>query len=397
VKSPSLPSTSSRPTRRREGADDAPLVSIVIPCLNEEGTIGMVIREARQAMDDSPYSYEVLVADNGSIDGSPSAAAAAGADVVPVDAPGYGAAVLGGVRAARGEIVVFGDADFSYDFRYAPELIARLLRGDVQMVMGNRLHGEMEAGAMPAMHRYLGTPALSRLINVLFHGRIHDSNSGFRAIPRQRFDDWQIASPGMEITSELIVNCLKAGHRIAEVPINFRRDHRGRPPHLRTWRDGMRNLLFILSRAPHAFTYVGLVLLALSATLAVPASVIGPVMIGRVGILDFHTMMLAIFIGFTGAQTFSYGLVLDAGSRIPLPINARLLGIQEVLLLKLMAGLILITTGFIGAVVVVWSRHGFNNIHYLRPGLAFLYLCTVLGSLGFGLFVAQIHRRTGLR
>jgi len=267
------------------------------------------------------------------------------------------------------------------------------MQGDVDMVMGSRVRGNIHVGAMPLLHRYLGTPVLTRLINILFKSKISDCNSGFRALHREKFMDWQIQSTGMEFASELIVSCLKAGGSIAEVPITLRKDGRGRPPHLSKWRDGMRHLLFILSRASHGFTYVGLTLLLLSLLIALPATVLGPVKLGSLSIFDFHSMLLAILIGFCGAQCMIYGLLLDSGSKKPIPVNAFFLRMGEVVLLKMMMGLLATIFLFLGFITFVWWRHGFGNINYVRSGISFLYVVVVLGALGFGVFIAQVHRR----
>src|SRR5262249_29571273 len=154
----------------------------------------------------SPYNYEIIVADNGSTDASPSIARTGGARVVPVTRKGYGAALQGGFKEARGSIIVFGDADLTYDFHYGPDLVDRLIKSNAQMDVGSRLSGNIEEGAMPFLHRYLGTPALTHLINILFKGDITDCNSGFRAFYKENLAHWHAKSTGMEFASELIVN-----------------------------------------------------------------------------------------------------------------------------------------------------------------------------------------------
>ncbi len=155
----------------------------------------------------------------------------------------------------------------------------------------------------------------------------------------------------------------------------------------------MRHLLFILSRASHGFTYMGLTLLILSLLIALPATILGPVKLGFLSIFDFHSMLLAILIGFCGAQCMVYGLLLDSGSKNPLPINAFFLHMGEVVLLKMMTGLLLTIFLFLGFITFVWWRHGFGHINYVRSGISFLYLVVVLGALGFGIFISQVHKR----
>lgn len=370
-----------------------PLVGIVIPCLNEAKTIGQVIEEAREGFQHSPYPFEIVVADNGSSDGSQKIAAAAGARVVDVKTRGYGVALRKGIGMSLAPIVLFGDADLTYDFREGPALVERLLKGNCNLVIGTRLKGSIEKGAMPWWHRYVGTPALTTLINVLFKTKISDSNSGFRAFRVSDFRAWQIRSDGMEICSEVIVNCLQAGERIVELPITLRKDHRQRTPHLSTWRDGMRNLLIILSRAPHGFTYLGLVMLLASACVALPSALFGHATIGPFSIFEHHSMILAILGGFFGSQFIFYGLLLDSHSRSPLRLNSYLLQIHEVLMLKILGTLVLMTTLFVTFIFTRWIQHHFNNINYLLPSLTVLYCAVVFGSLGFGIFIVQLQKK----
>jgi glycosyltransferase involved in cell wall biosynthesis len=370
-----------------------PLITVVIPCLNEEKTIGLVIQEAQDGFRRSGHPFEVLVADNGSNDESRTIAEGAGARVVDVPTKGYGVALRTGIRKARGSIVIFGDADLTYDFREGPALVNRLLKNDAELIIGTRLKGSIEDGAMPWWHRYIGTPALTYLIGFLFGAKITDSNSGFRAFHVRKFNDWEIHSDGMEICSEVIINCLKSGDRIAEVPITLRRDRRDRAPHLSTWRDGMRNLLIILSRAAHGFTYLGLSLLLVSAIVAVPSALVGHITLGPFSLFEHHSLILAILVGFLGSQSIFYGLLLDTSSKHPLAINRYLLQIHEVRMLKLLGLLLLITASFVVFLFTRWIQHSFNNINYLLPSLTVLYCAVVLGSLGFGIFIVQVQKK----
>lgn len=382
---------SVRETKKQDGA--LPDVSIVIPCLNEEGTLGIVLREATSAFRESTFRFEIIVSDNGSTDHSCEVAESHGAHVVHVSDKGYGAALLGGFNAARGKVILFGDADATYDFGQGPLLVDHLLRSKAAMAIGTRMRGEIEKGAMPFLHRYLGTPALTHLINILFHGRITDCNSGFRAFYRDNLTRWQASSQGMEFASELIVNCLKAGDKIAEIPISLRRDTRNHSPHLSTWRDGMRHLLIILSRAPQGFTWTGMALLLASLAVALPSMLLGATRWHSIEIFDFHSLILANLIGFLGTQAMSYGLLLDAQTAHPLPINRYFLAVREEVLLKIVAALLVLVLGFVSFIVLVWLRHGFNNLHFLRSSLSLLYLTTVLGNLALGLFLAHIYKR----
>lgn len=369
-------------------------VSIVIPCLNEGQTLRMAVEEARDAFSDSRFDYEIIVADNGSTDDSPAIAKNAGARVVNVPVRGYGAALQAGFQAAAGSVLVFGDADFSYDFRQAPALVERLLEGTSAMVMGTRLRGTVEAGAMPLLHRYLGTPTLTALINILFGSHLTDCNSGLRALYRDRYREWNVSSHGMEFASELIVNCLKAGGQINEIPITLRKDRRLRAPHLHTWRDGMRHLLFILSRAPQGFSYIGFVFLIVSLFAALPAAIIGPLPVRGVILFDYHTFILATLVGFLGCQAISYGVLLDVPAKNRLKANRWLLDISEVRLFQIMLAWGLLIALSVGFIVLTWMFKGLRDIHYLRLSLFVLYGTVVIGSLGAGLIFAHIYQRT---
>ena len=371
---------------------EKPLVSVVIPCLNEEATIGAVVQKAHDAFSAASIPFEVLVADNGSKDRSRDIAKAGGARVSDVKTRGYGVALRTAIQKAAGEIVIFGDADLTYDFGEGPALIQRLQQGDADVVIGTRLKGSIETGAMPWTHRYVGTPFLTTLINLLFKTSITDSNSGFRAFRVQTFRRWNLRSNGMEICSELIVNCVRSGHRIAEVPITLHKDRRTGGTHLSTWRDGTRNLLIILSRAPHGFTYIGLTLLLLSLLVAVPSALLQGATIGPFSVFEHHSMILAILIGFLGAQSMFYGLLLDASSAVPLTINKMLLDIKEVRLLQILGTLLVMTGAFTLFIFTRWIQHHFNNINYLLPSLTVLYIAVIVGTLGFGLFVVQLQR-----
>lgn len=221
-------------------------LSVVIPCLDEERTIGGCVREALSAMDRAGVRGEVVVADNGSTDRSANVAEAEGAQVVRCPVRGYGAALRAGFAAARGRFVLMGDADGSYDFGELARFLAPLRKG-APFVIGTRLRGTIEPGAMAALHRHLGTPVLTFLINCLYGTRITDSNCGMRGLDRRVLPLVLGDSTGMEFAAEMII--LAALHQVplTEVPITLRRDGRGRAPHLRTWPDGWRNLRTIVS------------------------------------------------------------------------------------------------------------------------------------------------------
>lgn len=234
----------------RDNQDGRLQLSIVIPCLNESETIAACVKEALEGLRLTGLSGEVLIADNGSTDNSQQIATHCGARVVNVRDRGYGAALNGGIQAAFGEIVVFGDADMSYPFLEIPKLIQPLLSGEADFVLGSRLKGTIEKRAMPKLNRYIGTPILTFLIRLIYRLPMSDCNSGMRAFRRSIYPSLNLRCPGMEYASEMVISIAMQKVKYAEVPIGFRKDRRSRPPHLKRWRDGWRHLRFILGNAP---------------------------------------------------------------------------------------------------------------------------------------------------
>jgi glycosyltransferase involved in cell wall biosynthesis len=225
-------------------------VSVVMPCLNEARTLGCCIQKARSALDRLGICGEVVVADNGSSDGSLEVALAHGARVVAVPRKGYGSAVRGGIAAARGQFIIMGDADDSYDFGEIGPFVKRLLAGD-DLVVGNRFKGGIRPGAMPWHHRYLGNPLLTGLLNLFFRTPIGDAHCGLRGFRKDACQKLALATDGMEFASEMVVKAAQYGLKMSEVPIVLHPDGRDRPPHLRSFRDGWRHLRFLLLMSPH--------------------------------------------------------------------------------------------------------------------------------------------------
>jgi glycosyltransferase involved in cell wall biosynthesis len=270
-----------------------------MPCLDEAATIGRCIAKARGFLRSHSVSGEVVVADNGSTDGSQAIAQAHGARVVQVAERGYGSALMVGIRAARGTYVIMGDSDDSYDFSALDGFLDRLRQG-VDLVMGNRFAGGIAPGAMPPLHRYLGNPVLSAIGRVFFGTPIRDFHCGLRGFRRAAILGLDLQTPGMEFASEMVVKATLSGLAIAEVPTTLAQDGRGRPPHLRSWRDGWRHLRFLLLFSPRwLFFYPGIALF-LSGCAALLWLLPAPRHLGPIG-LDIHTLFyasIAVVVGF---------------------------------------------------------------------------------------------------
>ncbi|HUH94223.1 MAG TPA: glycosyltransferase family 2 protein [Casimicrobiaceae bacterium] len=295
-----------------EQNEPAPELTILMPCLNEAETLASCIGKARAFLDREGISGEILIADNGSTDGSPRIAEQSGARVVHVSERGYGLALLHGTRAARGTYVIMGDADSSYDFSALGPFVEKLHAG-YDVVIGNRFQGGIEDGAMPFLHRYLGNPVLSYLGRLFFAIPIGDFHCGLRAFRRDRLLEVGLRAQGMEFASEMIVRSALNGLSIAEAPTTLSPDGRSRRPHLRTWRDGWRHLRFLLMFSPRwLFLYPGLVLLALGAV-AEAALLVGPVSLGHV-VLDIHTMLFAGGAMIAGVQMVMFSLIVKTAA-----------------------------------------------------------------------------------
>ena len=297
AKPPQTGSTHDAHEHRPEGM----VVTIVMPCLNEAESLEPCIRKAQKAIADLGIEGEVLIADNGSTDGSIELAQSLGARVEHVEAKGYGAALQGGFAAARGKYILMGDADGSYDFSHLPRFVEALDDG-AQLVMGNRFAGGIAPGAMPPLHQYFGNPGLSWLGRLLFKAPVGDFYCGLRAFRRDVLPILDLQSPGMECGVEMVAKAALYGLRISEVPTTLSPDLRSRAPHLRTWRDGWRTLRFFLLFSPRwLFFYPGLVLMVLGLALSI---LVLPHAVNLFGArLDVHTLLYAgaaIVVGFQG-------------------------------------------------------------------------------------------------
>ncbi len=341
-------------------------LSIVMPCLNEAETIGRCIAKARAFLTDNAVAGEIVVADNGSTDGSQAIARAHGARIVEVGERGYGSALLGGIRAARGTYVIMGDSDDSYDFSALNGFLDRLREGH-DLVMGNRFAGGIAPGAMPALHRYLGNPVLSAIGRAFFRCPCRDFHCGLRGFRRDAILALDLQSPGMEFASEMVVKATIRGLAIAEVPTTLSPDGRGHPSHLRSWRDGWRHLRFLLLFSPKwLFFYPGC-LVFLSGLAAMAWLLPGP---GRVGAVtfDIHTLFyasLAVVVGFQSMQFWVFVRIYGAREGI-VPSDPWFRSIVSVFTLE--AGLICAVAMLLGGIALgayalgSWNEENFGAL-----------------------------------
>jgi glycosyltransferase involved in cell wall biosynthesis len=238
-------------------------LSIIMPCLNEAETLATCIGKARDYLERHKIAGEVLIADNGSSDGSQEIATNSGARVVPIPERGYGSALRGGIAAAKGQYIIMGDADDSYDFTNLSPFLEKLRQG-YDLVMGNRFQGGIKPGAMPVLHKYLGNPVLTWLGRLFFGSPCGDFHCGLRGFSKRAIEQLNLRTTGMEFASEMVVKASLYGLKITEVPTTLSPDGRSRPPHLKTWRDGWRHLRFLLMYSPRwLFLYPGLALMFL--------------------------------------------------------------------------------------------------------------------------------------
>ena len=381
-------------------------LTILMPCLNEAETLGICIRKAHSFLERAKIRGEIVVADNGSDDGSIEIAEGCGARVVHVSQRGYGNALIAGIEAARGVFVIMGDADESYDFSNLGAFVDALRSGS-DLVMGNRFEGGIAPGAMPALHRYVGNPVLSWLGRLFFRSKIGDFHCGLRGFRRDRILDLDLHSGGMEFASEMVVKATLQGLEIGEVPTTLEPDGRSRAPHLRTWHDGWRHLRFLLIYSPRwLFFYPGLAL----CTLAIVLGVLVEMTTVRIGDVTFGVDTLVVcyallIIGFQSALfavfTKKYGT--NEGFLRPNPTFERVLS-RVSLERGVVMGMILFLAGFVGLVVAIlkWKTVGFGSLdptHELKIVIPAIALLTVglQGALASAfLSVLEIRRRAVL-
>lgn len=335
-----------------------------MPCLNEAETLATCIDQAMKFLQQQNINGEVLIADNGSTDNSQKIAVGHGARLINVDTKGYGAALMGGIEAARGQYIMMGDADESYDFS-ALNLFVEKLREGFDLVMGNRFKGGIAPGAMPPLHRYLGNPVLTGLGRLFFKSPIGDFHCGLRGFNTEAVRKLNLQTTGMEFASEMIVKATLHTLRITEVPTTLSPDGRSRPPHLRSWRDGWRHLRFLLIFSPRwLFLYPGLFLIAIGVS-AILWLMPGLRVIGGIG-LDIHTMLYAAAAVIIGMQAVFFALfskLFAIGINLFPPDNKIRLTMKLWTLERgLLVGLALMLLGILGSIdaVLDWSREDFG-------------------------------------
>ena len=378
-------------------------LSILMPCLNEAATLQACIRKAQDFLGRAGIVGEVLVADNGSTDGSQGIAGRLGARVVHVARRGYGSALIAGIQAARGRWVIMGDSDDSYDFSKLDLYLSRLRAGS-ELVMGNRFAGSIQPGAMPPLHRYLGNPVLSGVGRLLFRSECRDFHCGLRGFDRDAILRLGLSAPGMEFASEMVVKATLQRLHITEVPTTLAPDGRGRSAHLRSWRDGWRHLRLLLLFSPRGlFLYPGAGMFGLG-LMGMLALLAGPVLIGQVG-FDVGTLLYCAASTLIGWQSILFWVcakVHNAEGTVVLPDPGfervmRRLSLEAVLLSGLalfLFGLLLTTESLAG-----WRNAGFGPLdlaHNLRRVIAAITVMLLAAqTVSAGLFVAMLRISRG--
>jgi glycosyltransferase involved in cell wall biosynthesis len=404
VKSPVITGTSAIRLEAAAPSERQIELSVVMPCLNEVDTVGVCVRKALATLHSAGVNGEVIVADNGSTDGSVELAGAEGARVIHVADKGYGSALKGGIVAARGKYVLMADSDDSYDFGHIPRFLEKLRAGS-DLVMGNRFRGGIAKGAMPPLHKYLGNPVLTGIGRLLFHSPCDDFHCGIRAFRKDSFERMDIRSTGMEFASEMVVKATLLRMNVSEIPTTLSPDGRSHPPHLRSWRDGWRHLRFLLMYSPRwLFFYPGIGLMVLG--IAGCAWLLpGPRFISGIG-FDVHTLLYAFVAVLLGFQLVAFALFtkIFAISEGLLPEDPRLNRVFRYIKLEtgLIVGGLLTALGLGGSIVAVsgWMRESFGALNpeqMLRVVMPAVFSLTLGVQIIFGSFFLSILglRRSG--
>jgi len=377
-------------------------LTILMPCLNESRTLKTCIDKAMKFLNDNNIDGEVLIADNGSTDGSQDIAKNAGARVVDISEKGYGAALIGGCNAAFGKYVIMGDSDDSYDFLNLMPFVEKLREG-YELVMGNRFKGGIEKGAMPPLHKYLGNPVLSFIGRVLYRSNIKDFHCGLRGYNRESIMKLNLHTTGMEYASEMVVQATLHKLKICEVPTTLKKDGRDRPPHLRSWSDGWRHLTFLLMHSPNwLFLYPGFLSFVIGLLISAKI-VINPIIVNNVR-FDVNTLVYSAVATIVGFQLILFYVLTKKYATltkfIPITKIDKYL-IKFTMNRGIFIGAILFLIGLIGSIVAIciWSNAGFGNLESskmlrLTIPMLILFVCGIqLMFSSFFLGILEIRIR----
>jgi glycosyltransferase involved in cell wall biosynthesis len=370
-------------------------LTVLMPCLNEAETLAVCVGKAMGFLRRHGVKGEVLVADNGSTDGSQAIAAANGARVVQVPVRGYGGALGGGIAAAAGTYIIMGDADDSYDFANLMPFLEKL-RAGAELVMGNRFKGGIKPGAMPPLHRYLGNPVLTTIGRLFFGSPSGDFHCGLRGFRKDSIQRLDLRTTGMEFASEMVVKATLFGLNIVEVPTTLSPDGRSRPPHLRSWRDGWRHLRFLLLYSPRwLFFYPGIVAL-LTGLLGMTGLAFGPVHLG-IAVLDIHTLLVASLLAVLGTQAITFAVLAKEyatqAGLIPREAGRVLIADPVALEAGLLLGGFLVLVGLAGVVgaVAIWGSVNFGDLDAGRM-MRLLVPATTAMAIGFQIVLAAFFK-----
>lgn len=366
------------------------LVTAVIPCLDEERTIGTCVDKALESFKALGVAGEVVVVDNGSTDGTARIAADRGARVIDEPVKGYGAALRTGIESARGRIIVMGDGDDSYDWSAIGPFVHKIQEG-FDLVIGNRFKGGILPGAMPLLHRYLGNPVLSAITRLAFGVKVGDVHCGMRAFTTEAFARMRMGTPGMEFATEMVANAAHHGLRIAEVPTRLYPDKRGRPAHLRTFRDGWRHLRFILTHAPD-YLYLGPGALLLGSGLLLQLLLVrGPVELGGM-YFGTHYLALGALLALVGFNVINLGVLAKAvmAQRYP-ALGSHMLGLltgRYTLEIGLIAGALMMLAGLVVDGAILAERLANPGVP-MESTVHLAFFATTIVGLGLNLLFSS--------
>lgn len=378
-------------------------MSVVLPCLNEAETLASCIRKAQRSLSELGIAGEVVIADNGSTDGSQRIATELGARVVDVPVRGYGAALQAGIESASGELVIIADADDSYDLAGLEPFVAKLREG-YDLVMGNRFAGGIAPGAMPPLHRHLGNPVLTAIGRLFFRSPIRDFHCGMRGFRRDAILGLELRTTGMEFASEMVAKAALQKLRVTEVPTPLAKDGRSRPPHIRTWRDGWRHLRFLLLYSPRYLFLLPGILLMLAGVSGCLVLATGPLMVGRVT-FDVNTMLFFAAATVIGSQLvlfWTFAEIFAMGEGL-VPPDPRLVSAFKYIKLELgiAVGVAMLVAGLVGALasVAMWRSTGYGDLEAARtlrlviPSVTLMILGAQAIMASFFLSVLGLRRR----